>query len=61
MVVMVLQVVEMLSLGGCRYWGERDGVVSGMSSCSLEGRTMARIWNGGRFSDNTEGSAVKNL
>ena len=30
--VMVLQTGEMTSLGGCRYWGERDGVVRGMSA-----------------------------
>ena len=59
-VVMVLEVVGMISLGGCRYWGERDGVVSGISSC-LEFRTMARIWDGGSLSEKTGGSAEKNL
>ena len=49
-VVMVLEVVEMISLGGCKYWGERDGVMSGMSSCFLEYGMMARIWDGGSLS-----------
>ena len=61
MVVMALQVVEMLSFGGCRYWGERDGVMSGMSSCFLDFRMMVRIWDGGNLSVKTGGSAVKNL